>query len=176
MTAARDLTVEVGGRTYHVTVEPVQAAVSRFRMSWDDQARVLDARQIDTATLSLVAVGDATGSRDVRFVETSRPGGLDVHIDGAVVSMVVDREGGPVSGGAVDDSSGPCRVVAPMPGKVVRVGVEVGDEVVVRQSVVVVEAMKMENELTASRAGRVTEIHVAEGVSVEPGMVLVVIE
>ena len=63
-----------------------------------------------------------------------------------------------------------------MPGKVVRVVVQVGDEVVARQSVVVVEAMKMENELTASRAGRVTEIHVAEGVSVEPGMVLVVIE
>ena len=61
MTAARDLTVEVGGRTYHVTVEPVHAAVSRFRVSWDDQARVLDVRQIDTATLSLVAVDDAAG-------------------------------------------------------------------------------------------------------------------
>ena len=63
-----------------------------------------------------------------------------------------------------------------MPGKVVRVLVGVGDVVQARQPVVVVEAMKMENELRASRVGTVTEVHVREGVSVDAGAPLVVIQ
>ncbi len=62
-----------------------------------------------------------------------------------------------------------------MPGKVVRVLVKPGDEVVARQGVVVVEAMKMENELRAGRAGLVREVLVAEGMSVDAGTPLVVI-
>ena len=61
------------------------------------------------------------------------------------------------------DAAGPQRVVAPMPGKVVRVLVGAGDAVKARQPLVVVEAMKMENELRAGRDGHVTEIHVREG-------------
>jgi biotin carboxyl carrier protein len=63
-----------------------------------------------------------------------------------------------------------------MPGKVVRVLVEVGDEVTARQPLVVVEAMKMENELSASRPGRVTEVAAREGTSVETGKLLVLVE
>ena len=61
-------------------------------------------------------------------------------------------------GGAHGD--GQVSIVAPMPGRVVRVLVAPGDEVEARQGVVVVEAMKMENELRAPRAGRVKEISV----------------
>jgi biotin carboxyl carrier protein len=63
-----------------------------------------------------------------------------------------------------------------MPGKVVRLLVQPGDEVVERQGVIVVEAMKMENELRAPRAGKVVEVLINEGDSVETGKVLVVIE
>ena len=63
-----------------------------------------------------------------------------------------------------------------MPGKVVRVLVEPGDEVVVRQPLVVVEAMKMENELVSSREGTVKVVTVSEGMSVDAGHLLVVIE
>jgi biotin carboxyl carrier protein len=63
-----------------------------------------------------------------------------------------------------------------MPGRVVRVLVAVGDEVAVRQPVVVVEAMKMENELRSPKAGRVKELNVAPGTSVDSGRVLLVIE
>jgi biotin carboxyl carrier protein len=63
-----------------------------------------------------------------------------------------------------------------MPGRVVRVLVKPGDEVAARQGLVVVEAMKMENELAAARPGRVTDVAVTEGVSVEAGRLLVVIE
>jgi len=63
-----------------------------------------------------------------------------------------------------------------MPGRVVRVLVNAGDEVAARQGVVVVEAMKMENELRSPKAGTVKEVAVTPGTSVEAGRVLVVIE
>jgi biotin carboxyl carrier protein len=64
-------------------------------------------------------------------------------------------------------------VLAPMPGRVVKVLVHVGDEVAVGQGIVVVEAMKMENELRAKGAGRVETIHVAPGAAVEAGAKLI---
>jgi len=63
-----------------------------------------------------------------------------------------------------------------MPGKLVRVLVRPGDTVVARQPVVVVEAMKMENELRATRAGTVADVHAREGQSVEAGALLLVIQ
>ncbi len=73
-------------------------------------------------------------------------------------------------------ASGSARVVAPMPGKVVRVLVEAGETVRARQAVVVVEAMKMENELRADRDGTVAEIHAREGMLVDAGALLIVIQ
>ena len=67
-------------------------------------------------------------------------------------------------------------IKAPMPGKVVRILVAVGDEVVAGQGIVVVEAMKMQNELKAPRAGRVAAIEAKENDSVNAGAVLAVIE
>ena len=63
-----------------------------------------------------------------------------------------------------------------MPGRIVRLLVARGDEVAARQPIVVVEAMKMENELRSPKTGRVKEIAVAAGESVDAGRVLAVIE
>lgn len=71
---------------------------------------------------------------------------------------------------------GPLDVLAPMPGKVVRVLVNRDDEVVPDQGLVVIEAMKMQNELRAPRAGRVTEVHVREGIGIEAGARLLRLE
>jgi biotin carboxyl carrier protein len=62
-----------------------------------------------------------------------------------------------------------------MPGKVVRVLVKAGDEVAEGQGLVVVEAMKMENELKSPKAGTVTELHAVEGATVESGAKLIVV-
>ena len=63
-----------------------------------------------------------------------------------------------------------------MPGRIVRVLVRAGDTVAAGQPLVVVEAMKMENELKSLKAGRVKEVSVGEGTSIEAGRLLVVVE
>jgi biotin carboxyl carrier protein len=73
-------------------------------------------------------------------------------------------------------TDGPLQVAAPMPGKIVRILVALGDEVIAGQGLVVMEAMKMQNELKASRPGRVAAIPVHEGDTVSAGAVLAVIE
>jgi biotin carboxyl carrier protein len=70
-------------------------------------------------------------------------------------------------------ASGPAPLVAPMPGRVVRIAVAIGDTVTAGQGLAVIEAMKMENELRASAAGVVTAIRVSPGQAVEKGAVLV---
>jgi pyruvate carboxylase subunit B len=73
-------------------------------------------------------------------------------------------------------SAGPEAVRAPMPGKVVKVLVKPGETVAANQGLVVVEAMKMENELRSPRGGKVQSVHVAEGQAVEAQEPLVTLE
>jgi pyruvate carboxylase subunit B len=72
--------------------------------------------------------------------------------------------------------TGPAPVRAPMPGLIVRVNVKVGDVVEAGQGVVVMEAMKMENELRATAAGTVKSVEVSPGAAVEKGTLLVALE
>ena len=126
-------------------------------------------------------VGAADGDRarggrsyDVLF-EPGDGGAWRVHVDGDTVSAGLRSSAHRLRRhGASEGGDG--RVVAPMPGRVVKVLVAPGARVEARQGVVVVEAMKMENELRAPRAGIVREVRVAEGASVEARAVLVVIE
>jgi biotin carboxyl carrier protein len=69
--------------------------------------------------------------------------------------------------------SGPAPILAPMPGLIVRVNVKAGDKVEAGQGVVVMEAMKMENELRATAAGVVKSVEVSAGTAVEKGALLV---
>ena len=70
-------------------------------------------------------------------------------------------------------ASGPAQLKAPMPGLVVALKAAVGDMVEVGQALVVMEAMKMQNELAAPGSGRVEKVHVVIGQSVESGQALV---
>ena len=73
-------------------------------------------------------------------------------------------------------AAGPAPLVAPMPGLVVRVAVQVGDQVAAGQGLVVMEAMKMENELRSQSGGTVRAVHATPGTAVEKGAVLVELE
>jgi biotin carboxyl carrier protein len=115
-------------------------------------------------------------SYEIAFVE--QPGGaMMVHVNGQPVGVSLGRAGRTgrtPSGTALQ--AGPQRVVAPMPGRIIKVLVKTGDPVTARQGLVVVEAMKMENELRSPRAGTVAEVRVTEGMSVEANTVLVVVD
>ena len=71
---------------------------------------------------------------------------------------------------------GPQKLLAPMPGKIVRVMVPAGKEVEAGQGVLVIEAMKMQNELKSPKKGIVKQLMVSEGTSVTAGEVLAIVE
>ena len=99
-----------------------------------------------------------------------------VHVDGQAVPVsIVDPRARltRTPGAASFIGTGPRSIVSPMPGRIVKVLVKAGEMVAAHQGLVVVEAMKMENELRAPRAGRVTEVKVVDGMSVEANAVLV---
>jgi biotin carboxyl carrier protein len=109
------------------------------------------------------------------FVEDT-PSGLVVTIEGFRFEIEVrdprrwSRRTAGAGGGTVQS------ILSPMPGKVVRVLAAAGDEVVVGQGIVVVEAMKMQNELKANRKGRVLMVSAKEGATVTAGELLATIE
>ena len=77
---------------------------------------------------------------------------------------------------AAGAEAGPQKITAPMPGKIVRISVAVGDEVKAGQGVIVMEAMKMQNEMKSPKDGKVQKLLTSEGSTVNPGDVLAVIE
>jgi acetyl/propionyl-CoA carboxylase alpha subunit len=185
--------VEVGDRTIPVSVERMDGP-RRFRVTVAGVSRVVDVVRPNEFTLALLATspdgrvpaGDASGREkgtadavrtpsDFQFAPGGAAGELLVGLEGRTIKVTVNgRRSAHADAGA--HGHGQVTIAAPMPGRVVRVLVAAGDEVAARQGVVVVEAMKMENELKAPRAGRVKEVSVTAGTSVEAGRILAVIE
>jgi len=178
--------IEIGGRLRTVTVEPLgnpSRDGGRFRVvlreaSQDPVAEGTSrAFDVDARTTHLgLSLTFEDGGRMADAAVTHGPGGQClIQFPSVDVPVLVDgrrrRTGSGAPGG-----SGEQRITSPMPGRVLRVLVKVGDEVIARQGLVVIEAMKMENELRAIRPGRVREVVVSEATSVEAGRLLVVIE
>ncbi len=159
---------------YFVTLEPESAPIE------------VDVRELPSGALEVFA-GGARVDVDLAVIGTGRA--VSMRVDGRVLDLTTEGtppELGVIASGhrsyvrvesdrmraaaaaaahttsAVDDL-----VRSPMPGRVVRVLVSAGDEVVVGHPLVVIEAMKMENELRSKRAGRIAEILVSTGTAVE---------
>jgi biotin carboxyl carrier protein len=111
------------------------------------------------------------GSSGKLVVELRRPG-FDPAIVGAEVSDARRARIAPPPRAAADGTA-PVTIRSPIPGRVVKLAARAGDRVAIGQTVVVVEAMKMENELRAPRAATVAQVHCAEGAAVEGGQDLV---
>ena len=168
--------IDLNGRTRSVSVERA-GAPGRYRVTVDGVATLVDAQRSGEFAVSLLFPDAAHSAARVSLAPGGAPGEMLAAVRGRVAAVVVNgrRTGrGPADTGAGAD--GEQKVVAPMPGRVVRVLVAAGDEVQARQPVVVVEAMKMENELRSPKTGRVKDVPVAAGASVEAGRVLMVIE
>ena len=154
---------------------PVEVAerAGGYMVALDGVAHEVDSRQVAPGLYSLIVEGR---SYEVT-VYSPEPDCYRVHLyDGqrsvelmSPIGLVMRSQGG--RGG---DSG--LTIRAPMPGKVVRLLVTAGQKVIKGQGVVVVEAMKMQNELQAQADGIVKEIRAREGEGVEGGAELVVLE
>ena len=149
----------------------------------DGRTHIVDARRVSDSIVSmLVQLDGASGpsrSVDASFALQPTGGDFDVHLDGRMIPVRIRPAGAfgrQKKEGHGAQAGGPQRLTAPMPGKVVRLLVNAGDAVKTGQGLIVVEAMKMENELRASRDGRVRDVAVKEGQSVDAGAVLLTVE
>jgi biotin carboxyl carrier protein len=142
----------------------------RFRLDGAAE-RQAEVREAEPSVYTVLLDGH---SYDARVEETLD--GLLVVIDGRRFEIGVrdPRQWSRKSGAA--GTEGRQNVVAPMPGKVVRLLVAPGDEVTAGQGLLVVEAMKMQNEMKSPRAGKVATLAVQEGSAVTAGDVLATIE
>jgi biotin carboxyl carrier protein len=158
-----------GGRERAVVVDgPGQDG--KFRISLDGVEQVVDARALRPGTWSLVIAGRSY----VVDLDHRRTGIAASVGDSEVVLRVEDalRKRLASAAGARVQARGET-LRAPIAGKVVKVLVAVGDQVAPGAAVIVLEAMKMENELAAERGGTVSAIHKAAGQAVDTGDVLV---
>ena len=163
---------------YHVTIGSRTVTVERD----GDRVRV---DGVDAGSVELVALAGTpvkhllVDGRSVTLVAHRADDAWDLHVDGwPVRAEVVDERTRAIRAmtGRAGASHGPKPVRAPMPGMIVRTEVSVGDHVRAGQGVVVMEAMKMENELKAETDGVVSRVLIDAGQAVEKGAVLVEFE
>jgi biotin carboxyl carrier protein len=161
--------VRIGGKTR--TVE-LQKEGTRWRVTLDGQPTDADAIAVAQDTFSILLEGQ---SHEVRVSPTA---------DGVLTLRAAERE---FIGEVFDprvwrgrrhaamEAEGRQQITAPMPGKVVRVLVQTGDKVEAGQGLVVVEAMKMQNEVRSPKSGTVERLLAREGQPVNAGEVLAVV-
>jgi biotin carboxyl carrier protein len=147
----------------------VREAQGRYRVTIGDKTLELDWVRTGEQEASILVDG---ASHDITVEKTAegfavliRGDRFDVDLKDAVKGVALGRVA----------HTGPLKLTAPMPGKIVKVLVAAGEVVEAGRGVLVMEAMKMENELKAIRAGTVQEIRVKEGQAVEMGALLLVI-
>ena len=140
----------------------------------DGESHTIDFRVIDGSSLYSLLMDN----RSWEVLVERNADEYRVLIDGElhVVCVEDERTRRLKKADAVVAQTGDVQVKAPMPGLVRAVNAKVGDNITARQGVVILEAMKMENELRVPRAGVVKEIRVKPGDRVDQGQVLVVIK
>jgi biotin carboxyl carrier protein len=161
----------------HVTIDGAENRIELLARAPDCRFRFGDsaesAAQVETPEPGVYSILMDGRSYDARVEES--PGGLIVAIDGYRFEIEV-RDPRRRARQPARHGDGGREVVAPMPGKVIRVLIAPGDAVTAGQGLVVVEAMKMQNELKAQRDGRVATVSAREGATVAAGELLATLE
>jgi biotin carboxyl carrier protein len=168
--------VELAGSEREISVEKLDG--NRVRVTHAGAARIYEAVRVAqsarASTWSLVP--DGGGRQALVDVDGVAPD-LTVTLDNRSVPIKLTSARAKVAGRAAPPPKvAASSVLSPMPGKVVKVLVAAGDVVKSGQGVVVVEAMKMENELKAPKDGKVKAVAVKEGQAVEAGQSLVTLD
>ncbi len=158
-------TALVGEATHALEIEPL--GDGRYRIAIDGRARIVDGRETGAGTFSLL-IDHATAEVSV----TSRGDEFQVAVGGRTHRLRLLDERALRRQKSAAGADGAREVRAAMPGKVVAVLVEAGGKVERGQGLLVIEAMKMENEIASPRAGTVAEVRVKPGQAVEAGELL----
>jgi biotin carboxyl carrier protein len=165
--------------TYDVVVDGKthRLELTRGDTTWlckvDDQEIEVDAALTARDVMSVLVGGKAYEVKRERSLQ----GELHMVIGSARYAVdVQDPRSLRTRRAAAGSEAGPQKVTAPMPGKIVRILVAEKDEVKVGQGIIVMEAMKMQNELKSPKDGKVQKILTSEGSTVNPGDTLAVIE
>ena len=164
--------IKVDGREYAIELKRLSQDSSLWKCKVNGKEVELDATRVADGVLSIVLGGKAYEiTRDVTA------SGNHLYLNGRGFEYEV-RDPRALRGrrGAGDYGEGPKKITAPMPGKVVRVVAAAGMPVEAGQGVIVIEAMKMQNELKAPKAGTVQKILASEGAAVNAGDTLAIIE
>ena len=166
------LKAEVAGEYHEIAIQRVDANVS---VQIDDRHYELNAQDVGAGEY-LISDGHAVYDCRVEMVR-NQPHDLKVSIRGTsyTINLTDPKRLRSAYAGAEHDH-GSAEIVAPMPGKVVRVLVESGGHVEAGAGIVVVEAMKMQNEMKSPKAGTVVDLKVSAGATVNAGDVLAVVE
>lgn len=166
------LQIEAGGELHEIELERGETA-GQYRVSMDGASSTeVEAYLLRPGVLSL-----HIGGKAYRCVLEESAEGTVIHLAGKRHPYRVDDPRSLKSRRSRHaGTDGPKSVTASMPGRVVRVLAKVGDSVEAHQGIVVIEAMKMQNELKAARDGRIVEVRVAAGDKVASGQVLAVLE
>jgi pyruvate carboxylase subunit B len=154
------------------TVVEVAGRDGSYRVTLGGEVCEVDARVTGPGTRSLLVGG---ASYVVRVTE--RDGVCVVDVDGETYEIAVEEQTRWTirTHGGTDAGAHGQTLTAPLPGRITHVAVRPGDPVRAGDTLVVIEAMKMENEFKASAAGTVAEVRVHPGQAVNPGDVLVVV-
>jgi biotin carboxyl carrier protein len=162
---------EKGGERRLVALREVGEGI--YEITLDGRTVHVDAVRSGPTVYSVIE----DGHQFEAMVDEKGAHGFDVLVAGRIFHLEsVDERTKLLAQSAAPLASGPQTVAAEMPGKVVKIVVPVGEPVCEGQGVVVLEAMKMENEIPAPIAGIVKEISVSEGQTVEAGAPLFTIE
>jgi biotin carboxyl carrier protein len=169
--------VIIDGRSASLQLEDPKAGQG-FRFEVEGSISENETTEVREAVYSMEAVGEDKYSVlvDGRSFAVSVLSGGEISVDGRVYKVDVFDPRSLRSRGAAGHSEGRQVVAAPMPGRVIRVLVEVGQDVEAGQGLIVVEAMKMQNEMKSPKVGKVAEVRTSTGATVAAGETLVVIE
>ena len=166
-------TLLIGKETHEVELLRLDGVST---LIWDGVAQALDIAEVEPGSWSVIMGGNSV---DVRL-DAARNPDPDVQAFRATLydaryefALQDPRKALLAAAGGASASGG--TLIAPMPGKVVKLLVKEGDPVIEGQPLLIMEAMKMQNELRASSAGKVFKITVQEGATVETGGTLMIL-
>jgi biotin carboxyl carrier protein len=169
------MSLEIRLNNRHSQVELLSRDQNRIRISVDDKTYEVDVVRVEKGIYSILLedrsymVELIEGESPKLFSALTAYRSFDLEIIDAETRYMLSRKGDePVEAGN--------QVSSPMPGKVVKIPVKVGDKVESGETVIIVSAMKMESEYKAAHEGLIKEIHVAEGDTIEGHQPLITIE